>query len=210
MKTRSLTQGFCLFVCFFCFRAVPTAYWNSQARGRITDVAAGLHHSHSYADPSLICNLHHSSWQRRIPDSLSKVRDRTHILMDISQIRFCCATKGTLTQAFEKDFLACKRRRLRKKNGLLYPWKPGDVLVGLAPVTSSCNSKEASSGIQPMCQEVTGEKEKEMIFFFFFFFTVASAAYGHSWARSWIGTTAACLNYSHSNTGLSHIFDLWP
>ena len=30
-----------------CFRASPTAYGSSQARGRIRAVAAGLHHSHS-------------------------------------------------------------------------------------------------------------------------------------------------------------------
>ena len=38
------------FLSFFfwvIFRAVPTAYGGSQARGQIGDVAAGLHHSHS-------------------------------------------------------------------------------------------------------------------------------------------------------------------
>ena len=34
------------------------------------------------------CDLHHSSQQRRI-NPLSKARDRTCILMDTSQIRFC-------------------------------------------------------------------------------------------------------------------------
>ena len=38
------------------------------------------------ADPSRICDLHHSSWQRWILDPLSKVRDWTHILMDTSCI----------------------------------------------------------------------------------------------------------------------------
>ena len=40
-------------------------------------------------NPSHICNLHHSSWQCWIPDPLSKARDRTCILMDTIQIRFC-------------------------------------------------------------------------------------------------------------------------
>ena len=35
-----------LFV-FSLFRAKPTAYGNSQARGQIRAAAAGLHHSHS-------------------------------------------------------------------------------------------------------------------------------------------------------------------
>ena len=41
-----------LFLCVyvFCpFRAVPTAYGGSQARGPIGAVAASLHHSHSNA-----------------------------------------------------------------------------------------------------------------------------------------------------------------
>ena len=32
-------------------------------------------------DPSLVCNLHHSSWQRGIVNPLSEARDRTCILM---------------------------------------------------------------------------------------------------------------------------------
>ena len=36
---------FCLF--FYLFRAAPTAYRSSQARGRIGGAAASLHHSHS-------------------------------------------------------------------------------------------------------------------------------------------------------------------
>ena len=33
---------------------------------------------------SCICNLHHSSWQRHILNSLSEARDQTCILMDTS------------------------------------------------------------------------------------------------------------------------------
>ena len=36
--------GFCLFL---LFRATPSAYGGTQARGRIRAVATGLHHSHS-------------------------------------------------------------------------------------------------------------------------------------------------------------------
>ena len=35
-------------------------------------------------DPSRVFDLYYSSWQRRIPDPLSKARDRTLILMDTS------------------------------------------------------------------------------------------------------------------------------
>ena len=37
------------FFFFLLFRAAPTAYGSSQARGRIRAVAVSLHHSHSNA-----------------------------------------------------------------------------------------------------------------------------------------------------------------
>ena len=37
-------------------------------------------------DLSRVCDLHHSSQQHRIFDPLSEARDRTHVLMDPSQI----------------------------------------------------------------------------------------------------------------------------
>ena len=46
-------------------------------------------------DLSRVCNLLHSSQQCRVSDPLSEARDRTHVLMDTSRIRFCCATTGT-------------------------------------------------------------------------------------------------------------------
>ena len=39
-------------------------------------------------DPSHVCDLHHSSWQRWIPNPVIEARDRTCILMDASQIHF--------------------------------------------------------------------------------------------------------------------------
>ena len=49
----------------------------------------------STQDPSLICNLHHSSQQRQIPNPLSEARDRTGILMDTSGIRCPRTMTGT-------------------------------------------------------------------------------------------------------------------
>ena len=46
-------------------------------------------------DPSHVCDLHHSLRQCWILNTLSEARDRTCILMDSSQIRFCWATTGT-------------------------------------------------------------------------------------------------------------------
>ena len=45
---------------------------------------------------SHICNLHHSSRQHWILNPLSEARDWPFILVDASQINFCCATTGTL------------------------------------------------------------------------------------------------------------------
>jgi len=77
-------QVSCLFVCLFFvfFRAAPTAYGGSQARGLIGAIAAGLRHS---------------SQQHLILNPLNEARDRTHELMVPSQICFCCVTTGTPT-----------------------------------------------------------------------------------------------------------------
>ena len=37
----------CIYVCIYLFRAAPTAYGGSQAKGRIGALAAGLRHSMS-------------------------------------------------------------------------------------------------------------------------------------------------------------------
>ena len=46
-------------------------------------------------DPSCVCNLYHSSRQRRILNPLNEARYGTYILMDTSRIRFCCTTMRT-------------------------------------------------------------------------------------------------------------------
>ena len=65
---------------FLLFWAAPMAYGGSQARGRITVVAA---------------SLHHSSWQCQILNLLSEARDGTHGLMVPSWVRFHCTMMGT-------------------------------------------------------------------------------------------------------------------
>ena len=77
---------------FFCFLGLHPGHmevWNSQARGRFGATAA----SNVRSEPCL--RPIHSSQQCRIPDSMSKARDRTHILIDTNWICFHCATMGT-------------------------------------------------------------------------------------------------------------------
>ena len=80
---------------FYClFSAAPMAHGGSQARGQIRAAAIGLCQCHSNPDPSPVCKVH-SSQQCQTLNPLLEDRDRTCILMDTSQIRFHCATKGT-------------------------------------------------------------------------------------------------------------------
>ena len=46
-------------------------------------------------DFSYVCELHHSSRQRRILNLMIEARDETHILVVPSQICFRCTTTGT-------------------------------------------------------------------------------------------------------------------
>ena len=88
-----------LFFCFFCFfRATPSAYGGSQARGQIWAVAAGLHHSHS--------NMGSKPRLRPTPQLTATTRSLTHwemsgiqpaLLKDASQIHCRWATTGMTT-----------------------------------------------------------------------------------------------------------------
>ena len=81
--------------CFCLGGGTPVAYGGSRARGLTGATAASLRHSHSNADPSHICNLHHSSPQCRILNPLSKARNQTCNLMVPSQVHFCYNSAGT-------------------------------------------------------------------------------------------------------------------
>ena len=67
---------FSLFFVFF-FRVTPVAYGGSQARGLIGATPAALCHTHSNADPSPVCYLHHSLQQCQILNLLREARDQT-------------------------------------------------------------------------------------------------------------------------------------
>ena len=93
-------RPFCVFICtfsgfgfgvFLLFRATP---WHMEGNQLELELPACARAS-ATPDPSRMCNLHHSSWQRRILNPLSEARDRTHNLMVPSRIPFGCTTMGT-------------------------------------------------------------------------------------------------------------------
>lgn len=61
------------------------AYGGSQAREPLLAYATVT----ATVDIRHVHDLHHSSPQRQIRNSLSKARDRTCVLVDTSQFRFC-------------------------------------------------------------------------------------------------------------------------
>ena len=76
------------------FRALPMAYWGSQARGPIRAIAASLHHTTAKPGPSCLWDLHCSSWQHQILNPLSEDRDQTWNFMVPSRICFHCTLMG--------------------------------------------------------------------------------------------------------------------
>ena len=86
-----------LFVCLF--RAASTAYGNSQARSQIRAVPTIATAS---PDPSHVCNLHHSSRQHQIFNTLIEARDGTRGLMDSNWICYHWVMMGTPSSWFLK------------------------------------------------------------------------------------------------------------
>ena len=88
-------------------------------------------------DLSHICDLHHSSWQCRIPNPLSKGRNRTCILTDSSQICFRWATMGTPSQHFQtlgfSPTLAEILELERCSTIVLFPGKPTNIQAWFFP-----------------------------------------------------------------------------
>ena len=86
---------------FFCFLGLHPLYMKVPRLGVKLELQL-LAYATATAMPDLscICNLHHSSQQCQIPDPLSEAKDQTSILMDTSQILFCCATGGAPSSLF--------------------------------------------------------------------------------------------------------------
>ena len=91
-----MSSSFFFLFFFFLFRAAPRAYGSVPRLGVESELQLPVYTTATATqNRSHVCDLHHSSQQRQIPNPLSENRDQTHILMDTSWIRFHCATLGT-------------------------------------------------------------------------------------------------------------------
>ena len=78
------------FILFFCFLGPPLKHMEIPRLGVEWELQLPAHTTATaMPDPSCVCNLQHSSWQRWIFNLLSQARDQTSVLMDTSQICFC-------------------------------------------------------------------------------------------------------------------------
>ena len=87
----------CFFVCLFvCFLGLHPWHMEIPRLGVQLELQLPAYTTATATqDPSRVCDLHHSSWQRQILNPLRQARDRTCNLMVPSRISFCCATTGT-------------------------------------------------------------------------------------------------------------------
>ena len=91
---------FCFVLFFGLFRAAPTVYGSSLARGRIGAIAASLHHSHNYAGskPSLRATPQLTATTDSQPTEQGQGPNR--VLMDTSRVCYRWATTGTPMTVF--------------------------------------------------------------------------------------------------------------
>ena len=77
------------FFLFCLFRATPAACGSSQARVESEMQLPTYTTATAMSNPSLICNLHHSSWPHQILNPLREARNYTCIFKDTSWVRCC-------------------------------------------------------------------------------------------------------------------------
>ena len=87
-----MTYGFFF---FWLFRAEFVAYLGSRARDPIQSCSHWPTRGTGTPDLSLICDLHHCSWQQHILKPLSEVRDQTWVLMNTTHICYHWTMMGT-------------------------------------------------------------------------------------------------------------------
>ena len=84
-----------LFIYFFSFLGPHPRHMEVPSLGVKSELLVLAYTTATaWGNPSCVYDQHHSSWQCWIINPLSEARDQTPILMDTSQIHFCCATPG--------------------------------------------------------------------------------------------------------------------
>ena len=80
--------GGCNFMVFFCFLGLHLRHMDVPKLGVESELWMPAYVT-ATQDPSLVCELHHSSRQSWILNPLGEARDQTHNLVVPSQICFC-------------------------------------------------------------------------------------------------------------------------
>ena len=131
----------CICGCFvYCllFRATPVAYGSSRLGVKLELQLPAYATTTATPDPSHICNLHHSPGQCQILNPLSKARDQTHVLMDISRVCYCWASGGTPASCFFKQVYVIGKE----------PWDFSGAIRETIYWGCCCKSQPLSSQIQ--------------------------------------------------------------
>ena len=140
-------------------------------------------------DSSCVCDLYHSSWQCWILSPLSEARNRTHILINTSWIRFLCTT--ATHPVFFNGYTPAECGS-----------SPGQGLN----LNCSCDLHHncSNAGSLTHCAgpgNTSTTIQAAAVGFFFFSFRATLTAYGASQARGSIGTIAAGLCQRHGKWG---------
>ena len=144
---------------FFLFMATPPAYGSFRARGQIRAAAASLTTGTATHILSCICNLHHSSQQCWILNSLSEARDRTCLLMDTSLVCHHGATvetpgRGSCNHPGEQWGIRSSQETLVKAEGQFQEGKFQELQVWLRGLRTWHNVREVAGSIPGLAQWV--------------------------------------------------------
>ena len=89
LLSEEVTSFILFYFILLFFRAEPTAYGSSQARGQIRAAAASLHHSHSNMGSEPQMRPTPQLMAMPILSSLNGAKDRTHVLMYTGRFCYC-------------------------------------------------------------------------------------------------------------------------
>ena len=154
---------FFLFV-LFCF-VFPPGPWHKVPRLGVESQLQLPTYTTATAtrNPSQVCDLHRSSQECLILNPVSKARDRTHILMDASQVRYHGATTGDSCCFF--GLIRSMLKFLGQGSNLSHSSDPSCCSDNTGSVTS-CGTRELPKYILfSLCEElaICGEEASRLL-----------------------------------------------